>query len=380
MKKIIFSAIIFIFVINIYAGLSKTNFLLSSNINNDTGIENINISIPVNSLIFLKRDTCFVSNIGLHISFLDKKETPLFSDYIDTSFILKDYISTQNDSNIILNFNYPIENKYAFINIYMEDKNSDNNITFKAKILPIKIIKGDSYISSIEQYPNNNMHFFNPDSMNFIIDYQLKDSTDNVFIVKILHRDKILKSWKLKLNNSGKDTILLSYNKLTTGKYQLNISLLKDKKILSTINTNFFIDFSFVYSTKEYMDIVNALAYFGKKSNIDNLKKAKPTDRKEEWEKFWKENKISITFDEFIKRYHYVNNNFSIYNKLGYQTDFGRIFLIYGKPDEIERHPFDLDAKPYEVWYYYSLNYKFIFVDENNYGDYKLQNYYDNMR
>ena len=43
-------------------------------------------------------------------------------------------------------------------------------------------------------------------------------------------------------------------------------------------------------------------------------------------------------------------------------------------PNNIERHPFDIDAKPYEIWTYYEQNREFVFVDATGFGDYRLQN------
>ena len=41
--------------------------------------------------------------------------------------------------------------------------------------------------------------------------------------------------------------------------------------------------------------------------------------------------------------------------KDGYRTDRGRVYLIYGEPDQIDRFPSETNMKPYEVWYYNSI-------------------------
>ncbi|MEP7145421.1 MAG: GWxTD domain-containing protein, partial [bacterium] len=41
--------------------------------------------------------------------------------------------------------------------------------------------------------------------------------------------------------------------------------------------------------------------------------------------------------------------------KEGWKTDRGRIFVLYGKPDDVDRHPFDASTKSYEVWKYNSV-------------------------
>jgi hypothetical protein len=65
----------------------------------------------------------------------------------------------------------------------------------------------------------------------------------------------------------------------------------------------------------------------------------------------------------------------------GWRTDRGMIYIQYGEPDDVERHPFDMDGFPYnapwQVWRYYSTNREFVFVDRRGSNDYELQYPYD---
>jgi len=66
----------------------------------------------------------------------------------------------------------------------------------------------------------------------------------------------------------------------------------------------------------------------------------------------------------------YFSNSF----KKGWRTDRGRILLMYGKPDEIERFPSAMDTSPYEIWQYYGLEggSYFIFADLSGHGSFEL--------
>jgi GWxTD domain-containing protein len=75
--------------------------------------------------------------------------------------------------------------------------------------------------------------------------------------------------------------------------------------------------------------------------------------------------------EEYYGRIQYANQNFSHYME-GWRTDMGMVFVRFGSPENIERHPMELDSKPYEIWYYYQLSRQFIFVDETGFGDYRL--------
>jgi len=70
-----------------------------------------------------------------------------------------------------------------------------------------------------------------------------------------------------------------------------------------------------------------------------------------------------------------VNASFSVYNRKGYDTDRGRVYLQYGPPNTIDVADREPNTYPYEVWHYYKLgdqtNKKFVFYAKdgasNNY-------------
>ena len=73
-------------------------------------------------------------------------------------------------------------------------------------------------------------------------------------------------------------------------------------------------------------------------------------------------------------RIDYANKHFKGEGS-GLNSDMGRVFVIYGQPDEIDNHSMDLSSKPYIIWFYYTSGkgkQSFIFVDKNNSGIYTL--------
>jgi GWxTD domain-containing protein len=93
------------------------------------------------------------------------------------------------------------------------------------------------------------------------------------------------------------------------------------------------------------------------------------------------ENEFKI---EHYRRWNFVNAKFSRYQETndGWQTDMGRIYVKYGEPDDIERHPYSLDNKPWEKWHYDEIEENFtcprqsgvifVFADEDGFGVYRL--------
>ncbi|MDP3683995.1 MAG: GWxTD domain-containing protein, partial [Ignavibacteria bacterium] len=67
----------------------------------------------------------------------------------------------------------------------------------------------------------------------------------------------------------------------------------------------------------------------------------------------------------------YANAHFTHYTE-GWKSDMGMVYIILGAPNSVDRHPFEYDSKPFEVWEYYQINRQFIFVDNTGFGDYRL--------
>ncbi|MBI4428390.1 MAG: GWxTD domain-containing protein [Ignavibacteriales bacterium] len=76
---------------------------------------------------------------------------------------------------------------------------------------------------------------------------------------------------------------------------------------------------------------------------------------------------------EYLSRVTLANQRYRVMGKDGWRTDRGRVFILYGESDEVERHPSG-ESKPYEVWHYYGVEngVEFVFVDRSGFGEYVL--------
>jgi GWxTD domain-containing protein len=124
---------------------------------------------------------------------------------------------------------------------------------------------------------------------------------------------------------------------------------------------------------------IDQLLYIADRDLIEEMKKVPPEAKKEKFLAYWKKKDPfpstgqNELMEEYYSRVEYANKNFGHYQE-GWRTDRGMVYIVFGPPSNIERHPFDIDSKPYEIWTYYNLNRNFIFVDYNGFGDYRLQN------
>jgi len=80
-----------------------------------------------------------------------------------------------------------------------------------------------------------------------------------------------------------------------------------------------------------------------------------------------------------LKRIDYTNEHYSTSkvtknSRLGWKTDKGRVYIIYGEPDEIKRRPDSQYFGPYEIWEYNQIQggVSFYFVDEFRTNQWRL--------
>jgi GWxTD domain-containing protein len=131
-------------------------------------------------------------------------------------------------------------------------------------------------------------------------------------------------------------------------------------------------------SIKDLDNAVNQLLYIASSKELDNIKDAKTNEEKlKRFMRFWKSKDPSPRTPrtelmiEYYNRVKIANERYSHYVE-GWKTDMGMVFITYGNPSVIDRHPFDADSKPYEIWTYYDINRQYVFVDYTGFGDYRL--------
>lgn len=130
----------------------------------------------------------------------------------------------------------------------------------------------------------------------------------------------------------------------------------------------------FNLTSDELKNLIFALNYLYSGEFSKYLKKNN-NDLKKSWESFWKDKdptpntSLNEEKELFLQRYQYVIKNYTKNNKI---NAMGLVYLRYGPPDYIEKSEINLYDRPYQIWYYESLNLKFIFIDKYGTGDYEL--------
>ncbi|MBP1654135.1 MAG: hypothetical protein H6Q28_691, partial [Bacteroidetes bacterium] len=127
------------------------------------------------------------------------------------------------------------------------------------------------------------------------------------------------------------------------------------------------------------LDIAIAqVRYIARDNEFDVLEEAQTEDEKQaKLLEFWKRRdpnpntERNERMEEYYRRADYANKHFQ-HHREGWRTDMGMVYMMFGPPSDVSRHPFEIDTKPYEVWRYYDISYDFYFVDDTGFGDYRL--------
>lgn len=134
-------------------------------------------------------------------------------------------------------------------------------------------------------------------------------------------------------------------------------------------------------SEEELDDLFAKSKYIASKNEIDQYKALSSEQGKREFmQKFWTSRDSNPTgnrnsfYQMYLKRIEECNQKFTAAKKEGWKTDRGRVYMIYGEPNEIERYPNETQARPYEIWHYYDYEggVYFVFGDLTGFSDYQL--------
>jgi GWxTD domain-containing protein len=235
----------------------------------------------------------------------------------------------------------------------------------------------------------------------------LKNASPNYFtkvtVTNSLGREVITRARvKNRVNESNVEVGALQINTLRTGAYTFNFSVIdsvdnsnytSSKRLfiynpqlpmdsLTTGTEGSVLASEYAAMTEDELDLEFAqLRYISTRAEQAQYKTVKGVDAKRKvlydfWNRRSKDQTDPNTTSkaEYFKRVDYANEHFKAGFKDGWKTDRGRVFIVYGPPDEVERHTNEVSTKPYEIWTYNSIQGGVIFVfgDRSGLSDYDL--------
>jgi GWxTD domain-containing protein len=262
--------------------------------------------------------------------------------------------------------------------------------------------------NSLEAIPNPSLVFgvtSHPVSFYYLELYNL--AIDSTFTIKERLFDgsnKIVressKNQKYSANNVV-DVGMMNVSSFPSGRYRLSVSvynqggteICNSSKTLflsnphikpptvsaATLNTNDFAGMTADELSQEFREC----QYLATPDETKRMKQMTTQESKRDFlAKFWTEvengqdGRKQFDRNVYLQRIAVANQRYRSMGKEGWQTDRGRVYLLYGEPEEVERFPNSQDSKPYEIWHYYQIEsgVEFDFVDRNGFGTYILVN------
>jgi len=371
------------------------------NFMNDDGQSRIDlfIQVPFKEIQFIKSSQGFEGGYSVTVSiYQDDKETLIFEKIWTEKIISPSFKKSISRENFNLSFRSInlVPGEY-FIKTNVADRESHQEYLsermFKVIDYKVKPAISDILLSANKKnnsdkskiIPNISRNISNSkDGLNFFFEVYTDSSTVSNIEFHIADKNKkiIYSKSKRQTFNETKTQIYYSINDTTLnfGTYLLTV-ILKDNDGNQTaiVTKSFFSRWvGLPASVKDIDEAIAQILYIASPSDIEYMEAGETkTEKIMRFLQFWKSkdpspgNEENQVFEEYFRRVNFANENFSSYTK-GWRSDRGMVFIILGEPNNIDRHPFEYDSKPYEVWQYYDLNKSFIFVDNTGFGDYRL--------
>ncbi len=350
------------------------------------------VKIPTYKLVFNKINNGFNTSITFDAIFTSEN-SKVYSESWTESISIPYFEDTKSKKNIIVNkvINLPI-GRYdvdLLINDYKNDiawhKKSVVKFSKNFKMSDIMLYKknnnnynliSDEDIANLDtlwvQYQFNNLDNFNSSMIIHYNYFYIDEFDNNSDILNNVYIDK-----EMLYKNSSK--ILIDKNGINYFPIEIIDDFFNGIEIKITYNDNYRDKTVLInrYKSKkyDYSKITGPMEYILENSNFKEYRDYVKLDQNKKidyikiyWDLENKNNESSLEiFKELYNRVEYVNKEFGYLNNDGWRTDRGKIYIIYGKPFEINEE-YTSDAE-YQIWVYKN-NRKFTFM--NRYGSYIL--------
>lgn len=359
------------------------------------------IQVPYKNLQFVKSNVGFTAKYSVTASVFDSSKSKLIVEktWNETINVIDYTSATSKDNYNLSKRSFELTPGTYSVRTMLEDKDSKQEAVgeniFVVRDLNQKISFSDVLLISKtevksgknEIIPNVSRNFASSTSrISFYCEVYLNDSveTRKSFEYSILNSDnKVIKKEVEDLNlKPGTNQLLYTFKEFPfdLGTYSINVAIVdSNNTVTNSISKAFYSHWKGLpLIVKDIDKAIAQTVYIASPDELSYMKAGETTsDKTKRFLEFWKKkdpspnNDENEIFDEYFRRISFANDNFSNYTE-GWRSDRGMVYTILGAPNNIDRHPFEYDSKPYEVWEYYDLNRSFVFLDQTGFGDYRL--------
>ncbi len=353
--------------------------------NTDSKKVNLLIKVPYKNLVFKKEELQFSANLNYTIHVNEKDSEKLIRRISKShNILLKYYEDTRNpakffeiEEELILPI---IEDQYK-ISVIVEDDDS-HRVMKESKVVDVMEDSSKSDIRLYSFIDGEKIHIQKKlnseiDSLWMVFQFEQLNNKSDIFNieVKVLSDSSFIDTtqYELILNDEQIYNISYKINQEWEGKYTFFIGangqyLTKEILIPNKSETR-------LWSEKK-SELLGVMLYVLSHEESKHIYDMNLTDLKTYIQNYWQQRDPTPTtkhnelLEEFNFRVHYANENYSIMNN-GWKSDMGKIHIIYGPPETIDRHYNAEQSYTVIVWYYGSGR-RFTFSDRRTFGEFNL--------
>ena len=393
--------------------LVRSKFFIDHTVFADTAGNRLEVYYKIfnDGLHYVKKGDKYVANYEISIIISGDKDKQVTGRSVERNYVLDNYELTHSDVGFLINqVSLPLPAGEFEMKCKLIDHNSNEASSIEAKIKsPAYRLNGDvsdiqfvqevstvdvsspfnkggiAAVPSVERSLDGELQKVGFYCELYIADYVGKE-VDLITTVKSKRSGLITeKTIPITIDSAQiATTQFLDVSGLIPGDYSLEVELEAGGKQISRREARFILKWSMASLIKnDFEYAVEQLKYVVDKDEKKALLAAPDSERTVAFETWWKTKDPTPTTaenelrEEYYRRIRYADQYYSTINREGWLTDRGSIYIRWGEPDQIDRYPFELGRKPYQIWYYYSQRRQFYFVDDRGDGDFQLQYPYD---
>ena len=354
------------------------------------------VKIPNYSLQFVKEGRSFIAEYDANISVVDEDDVEVATGSFSDKIVVKKFSETTSrvKSTILSSsFFVPLEDYLVSVNI----KDIDTKLTSKKakkvnlddfsdtfqvyEPIFLKETDGEWGFSDNEFPIDANQIIIKENQLKFY-QYATISPGDYTMVINVFSGKKL--QWTDTINSSSDNKVVSHLINLETkdiNKVDLKIEVTVNQGELSASKSSKFKSRdSFMFGGIGNIDLaLSQMNYILTTEERKELKNLKQSEKENFFKKSWArrdpkpETKINELMDEYYARVQFAEENFSRGSSGGWRSDMGMIFILFGKPDDIQRYSSMQSNYTYETWYYFSIGEEFAFVDDYGFGDYRLR-------
>lgn len=360
------------------------------------------IQVPYSNIQFVKSNNNFNASYNITLIFYDKdKKNILFERIWKEKVTTAKFEQTLSKKNFNLSYRtfdfYPGD---YFLTCILEDSDSRksfsmdfplriNSITDSLGLSDILLIMDIIKDSTSEKIVPNVAKTVTNKTKSLPFYFEVYSSKDRdvyfEYIIENLKTNTSIKQLIPYQLKAGTNSIYYTFEntEFRLGDYKLTVNLEdSENRTLASVDKKIYSIITGLPASIVDLDLaIEQMLYIASPNELSFIKNGETYDeRLNRFLAFWEKKKPNSKTDEnpimneYYRRVEYANKNFKGWGREGWRSDMGMIYITFGPPSYVERHPLEPNSRPYEIWDYYELNRSFIFVDQTGFGDYRLLN------